>query len=163
MAISSLVARSLIRSALPKLFLQGYTANRALAYMKTQIGQGYRRQLFLADWREISGVEKVKESFRYIPKKYRLSFGLTVPRAGKMSTNYQYLFRVKGIDAKTFEEVYVWTSMLDDVRMSPAEAEAIMLRQIQDPALETDPQAGMSAYDLELFVVYRTREVIYRR
>ncbi len=163
MAISSLVRRSLIRAAIPKLFAAGFSANKAQAYMNTLLGGTYRRILYLADWREITGAKKLQESFRYIPKKYRLSFGLTTPRAGKMSTNYQYLFRVKGIDSKTNELTYVWTSMLDDVRMSPEEAQEIMQREIQDPRSKTDPQAGMLAYDLELFVVYRNRDIVFRR
>ncbi len=163
MAISSLVARSLFRSAIPKLFAQGYSLNKAADYMRGQIGGLYRRTTYQADWREITGVEKIKESFRYIPKKYRLSFGLTVPRAGRMSTNYQYLFRVKGIDSETQEMTYQWTSMLDDVRMGPKQAEDIMLEQIQDPDNPSDPQAGMTSYDLELYVVYRNRDIVFRR
>lgn len=163
MAISSLVRRSLIRAAIPKLFAAGFSANKAQAYMNTLLGGTYRRILYLADWREITGAKKLQESFRYIPKKYRLSFGLTTPRAGKMSTNYQYLFRVKGMDAKGELMPYQWTSMLDDVRMSPEEAEEIMQRQIQDPDNPSDPQAGMTGYNLELFVVYRNRDIVFRR
>ncbi len=163
MAVSSLVIRSLFRSSIPALFRQGYSFNAAADYMKGITGGLYRRQVAQADWREITGAQKLSESFKYIPKKYRLSFSLTTPRAGKMSTNYQYLFRVSGMDKEGNMVPYQWTSMLDDVRMSPQEAEDIMLEQIQDPDNPSDPQAGMTAYELELFVVYRNRDVIFRR
>lgn len=163
MVVSSLVRRSLIRAAIPKLFAAGFSANRAQKYMDTLLGGTYRRMLYLADWREITGARKLQESFRFIPKKYRLSFGLTTPRAGKMSTNYQYLFRVSGMDAEGERMENQWVSMLDDVRMSPEEAQEIMQRTISDPEYPGGPQEGMTAYKLELFVVYRNRDIVFRR
>ena len=161
MVVLSTVARSLARMQMGKLFRLGYTGNQAAKFLRKEIGGLYRRQVFQADWREITGVEKVKESFRFIPKKYRLSFGLTVPRATPLPTNYQYLFRLGGLDPETGQETYAWTSMLDDVRMEPGRAEDIMLDKIRDPNLYTDIAGEIEEWSIELYVVYRTREVIY--
>lgn len=163
MAVSSLVVRSLFRAAIPKLFAQGYSFNKASDYMKGLQGKMYRRQIAQADWREITGVEKLKTTFKYIPRKYRFSGQLAVPRAGKMSTNYQFLYSVKGFDSmgNPMEEQFV--SLLDDVKLAPEVAEAIMLEQIQDPDNPSDPQAGMTAYNLELVVIYRNRDIVFRR
>lgn len=163
MAVSSLVVRSLFRSAIPALFRQGYSFNKAADYMKGLQGKLYRRQLAQADWREITGVEKMKTTFKYIPRKYRFSGNLPVPRAGKMSTNYQFLYSVKGFDAKGNQMQEQFVSLLDDVKLSPEEAERIMLEQIQDPDNPSDPQAGMTAYNLELVVIYRNRDVVFEK
>lgn len=163
MAVSSLVIRSLFRSAIPALFRQGYSFNKAADYMKGLQGGLYRRQLAQADWREITGAEKMKTTFKYIPRKYRFSGNLAVPRAGKMSTNYQYLYLVKGFDSEGNRMSDQWVSLLDDVRLSPDAAERIMLEQIQDPDNPSDPQAGMTSYDLELYVIYRNRDLIFKR
>lgn len=163
MAVSSLVARSLFRSAIPKLFAGGYSFNKASDYMKGQIGSLYRRQTAQADWREITGVEKMRTTFKYIPRKYRFSGQLAVPRAGKMSTNYQYLYSVKGFDSMGNPMQEQFVSLLDDVRLAPALAEQIMLEQIQDPDNPSDPQAGMVAYNLELIVIYRNRDVTFEK
>lgn len=163
MALSSKVVRSLFRSAIPKLFRAGYSFNKASDYMKGQVGKLYRRQLAQADWREITGVQKLKTTFRYIPKKYRFSGNLPVPRAGKMSTNYQYLYSIKGFDSSGNAMTEQFVSLLDDVRMEPELAQEIMQRQIQDPDNPSDPQAGMAVYNLELVVIYRNRDVVFRR
>lgn len=162
MAISSLVARSLIRSAIPKLFRAGYSRNAAMEFMKGQIGKGYRRQVYLADWREITGVEKVKESFKYIPKKYRLSFNLLVPRATPMSTNYQYLYRVVGFDPEAKTMTYRWVSMLDDIRYGPERAEQIMAEKLQERTKYPEPAFGLQDWEVELFVAYRSEHITER-
>lgn len=163
MAVSSLVVRSLFRSAIPKLFAQGYSFNKASDYMKGLQGKMYRRQTAQADWREITGAAKMKTTFKYIPRKYRFSGQLAVPRAGKMSTNYQYLYSVKGFDDKGNKMAEQFVSWLDDVIVSPEEAERMMLEKIQDPKYPHGPQAGMAVYNLELIVVYRNRDVVFRR
>ncbi len=163
MAVSSLVIRSLFRSSIPALFRQGYSFNAAADYMKGMTGGLYRRQLAQADWREITGAQKLSESFRFIPKKYRLSFGLTTPRAGVMSTNYQYLFRISGLIDDKGQPTHRWTSLLDDVRMSPQEAEDIINEQLADPADPSPDVVIEKGEKLELFIVYRNRDVIFRR
>lgn len=155
MAISSLVVRSLTRAAIPKMFRAGMSASAAARFMRAEVGGFYRRQTFLADWREITGVEKLKESFRYIPKKYRLSFNLMAPVASEMPTKYRYLFRVSGINPETGAVEHAWTSMLDDVRLSPERAEQIMWDVIQDPETDTQPGYNLDQRGIELFVAYR--------
>lgn len=155
MAIPTLIVRSLTRAAIPRMFRAGMSANAAAEFMRGQVGSLYRRTEFLADWREITGVEKIKESFKYIPKKYRLSFGLTVPRATPMATNFQYLYRIVGFDPEAKAMTYRWVSMLDDVRMAPERAEAIMSEKLLEPDKYPDKPFGLEGWEVELFVAYR--------
>lgn len=57
----------------------GLTANQMLAHLK-ELGLGYRRQDFLADYRRIAGKRKRPDSEKYVPIKYRKSKIIKTPR-----------------------------------------------------------------------------------
>lgn len=156
--LTTAARKAVIRGVIPDLFRQGYSATAALNYLRG-FGPVMRRQDFLAQWREITGAEKLSESFRFIPKKYRIPGNLYAPTAEPMTREYKYLFRVQGTDLTTGEPTHRWFSFLDDARMSPDEAESTMRDWLQRDAelYEWLYDFDMDTESTELFVLYRSR------
>lgn len=98
------ISRAVARSIIPTLFKEGYSATRALAILKIE-GLSYRRQTFLADWREVTGVAKLKRLTRFIPKTKHPTVGIMTPKASPVGGKYTYNFEFDVRDPITGE----WT------------------------------------------------------
>lgn len=94
MATTFGVARAAARAVIGDLFQAGYSATGALNLLR-QEGFGYRRQTFLADWREITGVKKLTNITRFIPRNKRPSVGVMTPKASPVGGEYTYRFRTE--------------------------------------------------------------------
>lgn len=123
MSIITGLARSIGRSVIPKLFTLGFTPTAGLAYLR-KLGQGYRKTTFLADWREITGAKKLERVYRFIPKKYSLSYALMAPTETFQQHQYRYIFDVTGENLLTGERETRTMSLGTDRHFSIEEAEA---------------------------------------
>jgi len=156
MALATGIMRAVVRAVIPKLFAGGYSANAALNYLKT-LGPVIRRKTFLADWREITGAKKVEASFRFAPRKYRLSYQMMAPTETFQQEKYKYVFRVHGRDTKTGQLTSRTMSMGDSRQLSPDEAEEQYANIIHD---ELDRGASKFEFEsdvVELYSVYRKK------
>lgn len=124
MALASTVLRGLGRSIIPKLFDQGYSANAALTHLKS-LGYGYQRKRFLTDWREITGAKKLERAYKFIPRKYALSYQLMAPTETFQQHEYKYVFEVTGKDSLTGEPEHRTMSMGSEKRYSIDEVEGV--------------------------------------
>lgn len=151
------IARMAGRAVLPKLFAEGLSANKALDYLKS-IGKGYRRKTFLSDWRELTGAEKLKDVYKYIPKKYALSYNLMAPTETKQAQEFKYVFRAKTTNMYTGEEDHTTISMGSDTRYSPEQAEYEMSDIMNALDEEYLAEHGYIVSDIALAVVFRRRQ-----
>lgn len=87
------INRYIVRLLIPDLYREFKSPTKALEYLRS-VGLGYRRKEFLADWREILGIQKVKEWWKYTPKKYLPTEDEIVTTQLKLRTQYLYTARV---------------------------------------------------------------------
>lgn len=118
MPIGAGILRSVARSVIPKMFTGGYSATSALNYFRS-IGGQIRTQTWYSDWREIAGMKKLERTYRFVPRKYRLSYGMMAPTETYQSTEFKYVFDVHGRDAETGEYAVRTMSFGSDERYSP--------------------------------------------
>lgn len=155
MALLGAALRSVARMEIPRMFDLGYSANRAIREVRTILGHAPSRKLFLSDWREITGAKKLERVFRFIPKKYALSYNLMAPAPRGQQHEYRYVFDTTWINLETGEKVVKTQSMGSNRRYSPDTVE----RKYWD---KLDMEMGFCAYegvmelqDVKLRVVYR--------
>jgi len=156
--LSTAARKSIVRGLIPEFYRLGYSATGALNALKG-FGAGIRRTTWLAQWREVTGAEKLSKVYRYIPKKYKVAGNLIAPTAEPMRRQYKYNFQVSGIDLVTGEPTTKWFSFLDDARYSPDEAEQIMKSWLD---AEADNYEWMYDFEMdvpttELYIMYRSR------
>lgn len=96
--------RTFGRMFIPESFSKGYSAIKTLDILKG-LGYSYRKTDFLADWREITGVKKVENAYRFIPKRHKPSLNLITEASTRLKKNYTYLYDVRLTDRVTGE---VW-------------------------------------------------------
>lgn len=156
MALAAGILRAAGRAVIPKLFTGGFSATAALGQLK-KLGYGYRRKTFLADWREITGAKKIEASFRFAPRKYRLSYQMMAPTETFQQQKYKYVFRAHGRDTKTGQLISRTMSMGDNVRMSPDEAEEQYANILADETQRYKDDLGFEPDFVELYSVYRRK------
>lgn len=142
------------REMIPKLFGQGYSATAALRVF-SDIGPGLRRKLWLADWREIIGAKKLERTYRFIPKKYRLSFQMMAPAEVRQKHEFRYVFDAYGKNLETGEQEIRTVSFGDDTRFSQEDAESEMTADM-DTAMDHYKDAYSWEFErVEFMVAYR--------
>lgn len=154
MGLLTSIARVAGRRVIGRLFAQGYSASKALSYLKSTTG-GYRRKVFLADWREITGAQKLKNVYKYIPRKYALSMNLMSPTNVKQHKNFRYIFETSTTDRETGKKQVGTISMISDRRLSIDEAEDLMNDRVQLMDAEYLSAKGVDVNNVKLAVVYR--------
>jgi hypothetical protein len=90
--------RTVVRALMPELAAEVKTANRAISWLQKYVGQAYRRKDFLADWREIFGLEAKAEAWKYTRKDFLVSEEAHIPRGFGMSTKYGYIYKYEFIN-----------------------------------------------------------------
>lgn len=80
-----------------KAAMEGLGANRTLSLLK-EMGLGYRRQTFLADYRKFAELPKKANVIKYVNRKYRLSKSLFVEPRGFMSRRFAFISKIKVYD-----------------------------------------------------------------
>jgi len=156
MAILAGIARSVARSVIPKMFTGGYSATSALKHFRA-IGGAIRTQTWYADWREIAGMKKLERTYRFIPRKYRLSYTMMAKTESLQHNDYKYIFEVHGRDVDTGEYATRMMSFGSERRYSIDEIEAEYADIMRLEADYYEDQYGFLADEVELFVVTRKR------
>ena len=123
MVITSM--RGVARRFIPEMLQKGWTTGAALSYLKSQ-GLGYRRQTFLADWRQFSGAERKRDPLKAIPKKYKPTWETIQMSETRQVAKLHYSYKVEGMDTFTGERTEEWITVASDqvLTMEQAEAEA---------------------------------------
>jgi len=81
---------------------QGLSANKALRKLR-EMGLGYRRTDFLADYRTYTGREKAKDVAKYIRKDRYPTEATMFPDVRNLKNKYQSLIRYEYMDLRTGE------------------------------------------------------------
>lgn len=120
---------------------QGYSANKALEALR-ELGLGYRRTDFLADWRIITAAAEKSEKLKYVPRHAVISDRLYVPAQTSYPEKYMTTVRVVFTDQWGFtHERYV--TVRHDTLLTRAEIEKRALDMIIGSAdlYNQDPSA----------------------
>lgn len=124
--------RGLARTFLPMLVDARLSATKALGFLQEQ-NLGYRKTDFLEDWREVTGFEKKKETFKYIRKEYKPDVKTLTPTAENLSQEYSYIAKVGAQSKITGEiEYHEWRYATDKL-ISVAEAEEAITEETEEP------------------------------
>ena len=127
--------RGLFRSLALSLFKRGQSANYAIKVAR-DLGLGYMRKQMLADWREVTGLEKKKDVWKFIPKKFCPPKYLIEKTDYAIKTKYHYVFDVemKEVDTgliKTFKRTIAtdeWMTM----RKAEDELRNLVIEPVKD-------------------------------
>jgi len=120
MAISSM--RGLARQFIPEMLRIGMSTSAGLNLLRSE-GVGYRRQEFLADWRDFAGVAMKRDPLRAIPKKYRPTEA-TIQRTDFQQTKkFYYNYKIEGYDIITQEQTETFITVASDDILTMQEAE----------------------------------------
>lgn len=131
-------ARAIGRSVIKSLFDAGYSANAGLNLLIRE-GAGYRRQDFLADWRELVSTAQKETFFSSMPDYVRPTRAMMTPKAFPVGEKYRYTFKVNLYDPVTKEtfENKPYSIGVDRI-LSVGEAEETLAVR-----LETDTEKGL--------------------
>jgi len=154
MAVVAGITRALWRAAVPKMFDMGYSATAALKYFRG-IGEKIRTGTAYKDWRGITGMKKLERTYRFIPRKYRLSYGMMAKAETYQSHEYKYVFDVHGRDAETGEMLTRTMSMGSDTRFAPDEVEEYYAKILSAEQEWYEDQYGFLPDVVELAVCSR--------
>jgi len=154
MAILAGITRSVARAVMPKMFGQGYSATSALTYFRS-IGGTIRTQRWYADWREITGMKKLERTYRFIPRKTRLSYQMMAKTESYQQYDYKYIFDIHGRDAETGEYAVRTMSYGSDTRFSIEDIEEEYAGIMKAEQEYYEDQYGFIPDAVELSVVTR--------
>lgn len=156
MPIGAGILRSVARAVIPKMFAGAYTATSALSYFRG-IGGKIRTKTWYSDWREITGAKKLERTYRFIPRKYRLSYGMMAPTETYQQRDYKYIFDVYGRDTATNEMKIRTMSFGSDTRYAPDDVEDEYADLLRAEASMYEDIYGFTPDYVELTVVYRKK------
>lgn len=114
--------RGIARNFIPGLLSQGLSGAQTLRTLR-EFGIGYREQDFYNDWREFTGREQKKDTYKYLRPEYKPSLQNIQVTHENLSTEYEYFFTVKGRDKLTGETVTKDWRLGTDELITRAEAE----------------------------------------
>ena len=138
--------RGIARNYLPGMISLGYSGTEALTILQDN-KIGYKNQDFQADWREFTGLEKKKDTFKYIRHDLKPDVGSFTPTSDNLSREYSYIFEIKGKDSITGEpRETAWQVSTDDL---------LSLNDAMDAAegYMLDPEYGENIEDYDIKVV----------
>lgn len=119
------LAQSFMRSAVAS----GWGANRTLETLR-EMGYGYRRTEFLADYRMYTGAHERRELFKFIRKGYYPSLDLYTETTGIQRTAFRYQVDVDVLKPQTGDRFTLSTNIASDRQMSMAEIEREALKGV---------------------------------
>jgi len=111
------VSRALGLAFLPRLIQKGWSGNKALNWLKGK-GVGYKRQDFQTDWRRLVGIEKKKDTLKYVK---RTAFPTTATMEltdENLSAKYKLTYKINVIDKETLQKETLHISIVSDRKMS---------------------------------------------
>lgn len=116
---------------MPQAIAQGLSATSFLKKLRIQ-GLGYRTQRFLADWRSVSGIEKRKDTFKYVRKDRRPSMKSMADVEWELSE--EYMFKVKAHYRTSPDEPLQerFVNIPSDRPLTPAEIEQEVMDRWND-------------------------------
>ena len=121
--IESFLRRPTAIMKMPQAIAAGMTSTKFLSILKGQ-GLGYRKQRFLADWRNVSGTEKRKDALKFVRRDRRPPMAAIADVDWNMSQEYMYKVRawVRTAPGEPLKERLV--NIPSDSPMTPEEVEA---------------------------------------
>lgn len=122
--------RGLARTYIPGLIEVGFSATKSLGFLQKK-KLGYKKTDFLADWREIGGFEKKKDTFKYIRKGYKPDVKTITEAPENLSKTYSYVAEV-GVQSRITGELkyHQWRLPTDDL-VSIEEAEQGIWEEVE--------------------------------
>ena len=117
--------QGIARRFIPEMLQMGVSASAGLRMLQSQ-GLGYRRTLFLADWREFSGIARKVDPLRAIPKKHRPTEATIQRTEFQQTKKFNYEYKVGGYDMilEKDTETFITVASDDILTMEEAEEEA---------------------------------------
>jgi len=117
--------RGIARRFIPDMLQKGWTTGGGLSYLKKK-GLGYRKQDFLADWRQFSGQERKRDPLKSVPKKYKPTWSTIQMSETMQAAKLHYSYRIEGFDTFTGKPTTEWITVATDqvLTMQQAEEEA---------------------------------------
>jgi len=129
------IRQTLFRAFALTSFKKGYSVNYAIRVARG-LGISYMRKRMLADWREVTGLEKKKGVWKFIPKKFFPPEYLREKTDFAMKTHYHYLYDVEMKDLATGEiktvKRTVATDELITLRQSEEDLKSLVISPIED-------------------------------
>lgn len=129
------IRQTLFRAFALTSFKKGYSANYAIRVARG-LGISYMRKRMLADWREVTGLEKKKDAWKFIPKKFCPPKYLIEKTDFAIKTKYHYLFDVQMKDLATGELKKVKRTIATDefitIRKAEEDLRSLVIAPIQD-------------------------------
>jgi len=129
------IRKTLFRSLALTAFRQGYSANFAIRVARS-LGISYMRKEMLKTWREVTGLEKKKDAWKFIPKKFHPPKYLIEKTDEAIKTKYHYLFDVEMKDLATGELKKVRRTIATDefitIRKAEEDLRSLVIAPIQD-------------------------------
>lgn len=122
----ALIPRSIRRPSailkMPQAIARGLTASAYLKQLQKQ-GLGYRKTLFLSDWRSIAGIEAKKDRVKYVRKDRRPSMRAIADVEWELSQEYMYKVKVMTRVAPDEPLKERFVNIMSDRVLTPAEVE----------------------------------------
>jgi len=114
--------QSIARRFIPAMLQLGMSANAGLRMLQGY-ELGYRRTIFLADWREFAGIERKRNPLQSIPKKNRPTESTIQRTEAVQRAKFNYNYKIEGYDLILQEDVETSITVASDdlVRMGEAE------------------------------------------
>ncbi len=121
--IASYLKRPTAIMSMPSAMARGLTPTKFLSQLKLK-GLGYRKQRFLADWRNVAGMEKRKDALKFVRRDRRPPMAAIADVDWNMSQEYMYKVRawVRTAPGEPLKERLV--NIPSDDPMTPEEVEA---------------------------------------
>jgi hypothetical protein len=117
--------REIIRSYLPGLIDEGFSANASLQLFK-DVGLGIGRSDFLSIYREVLGLENQQNRVRYVRGDAIPSEGILGIYETPIDNDYRFIYRYTALDQQTGEEYQSYVGLnrnsLDTINNMEAEA-----------------------------------------
>lgn len=88
------------RALIPKLVDLEWSRTKALDYLKKQ-GVGYRKQIFLRDWAQISGVKQKRDRLKFVRKGYKATASVIQQTFKAQRNRYQHVYKAKTRDIES--------------------------------------------------------------
>ncbi len=122
-SIASYLKRPTAIMSMPQAIARGLTPTKFLSQLKAK-GLGYRKQRFLADWRNVVGMEKRKDALKFVRRDRRPPMAAIADVDWNMSQEYMYKVRawVRKSPGEPLTERLV--NIPSDIPLTPEEAEA---------------------------------------
>jgi len=123
--IARLLAQRFMKSAIRR----GLSANKTLKLLR-DAGLGYRRTIFLADFRSYLDIPAKTNLLRYVPRLYRPSKKLFTEPNVLQRHRYKYTVEIKVFKPKTGTSFTMHTNVVSDDALSRGEVEDIAFNNV---------------------------------